>query len=209
MCARVAPARMRTALSPWYCTASRMSSCTTDTPAPIVRVSVPFAPLTVTALPAWLTVTPAGTSITRLATLDMFSFLVCSGDDAQHFAALTDRVRRFVGHDTLRCRHDHRAHAAEHARNLILDAINAQSRPTHALDPIDYRPALVVLELDAKRGLALVALYAVIRHVTLVLQHLDDRLLQLGRGERDARLARGLAVADTGQQIGDRIGHAH
>src|SRR5579863_9355801 len=148
-CARVAPARMRTASSPSYLTDSVLSFCVTDTPSPSIRFNTPRAPFTLTAPGTTLTVTPLGRSMIRLATLDMFSFpsVVSSSDDAQHFAALADGVRRLVGHDTLGCRDDHRAHAAEHAWNLILAAIDPQSRPAHALDAVDDRTAFVVLQV--------------------------------------------------------------
>src|SRR5271155_3023157 len=96
-CARAAPARMRALSSPTYLTASCLLSCSTDTPEPSTTVSAPRAPLTVTAPEATLTLTPAGRSMTRLATLDTFSFPLCSGasgDDAQHFSALANRLGR-------------------------------------------------------------------------------------------------------------------
>src|ERR1022692_3192071 len=206
-CARVAPARMRTASSPWYLTDSVLSSCTTDTPSPSTTVKAPRAPFTVTAPGATLTVTPLGRSMIRLATRDMFSFPSC--DDAQHFAALADRVRRLVGHDTLGRRDDHGTHAAEHARNLVLAAIDPQARAADPLDPVDDRAAFVILQIDGQHGLALIARAIEVRDVALVLQYREDRGLELRRRDRHARLARGLAVADAGQQIGDRIGHAH
>src|ERR1700733_12798677 len=206
-CARVAPARMRTALSPWNFTARVLSFCSTDTPEPSTSESVPREPFTVTPAGVTLTVTPAGRSMIRLATLDMFSFP--SGDDAQHFAALTDRMRRFVGHDALGRRYDHGAHAAEHARNVVLAPIDAQARAADTLDSIHHRAAVVVFQLDRQHWLAVITRVIEVGDVTLVLQHRKNRRLQFRRGDRHARLASGLAVADTGQQIGDRIGHAH
>src|SRR5580658_2662141 len=213
-CARVAPARMRTALSPWNFTARVLSFCSTDTPEPSTSESVPREPFTVTPAGVTLTVTPAGRSMIRLATLDMFSFPSAShgkpsGDDAQHFAALTDCMRRFVSHDALGRRYDHGAHAAEHTRNVVLAPIDAQSRAADTLDSIDHRAAVVVFQLDRQHWLAVITRVIEVGDVTLVLQHRKNRRLQLRRGDRHARLASGLAVADTGQQIGDRIGHAH
>src|ERR1700689_2584855 len=212
-CARVEPAVMRACSLPRYFTDSFLSCCSIDTPVPIGMVSVPLAPLTVTAPAATLTVTPLGRSMIRLATLDISAHLdqcaCASGDDAQDFPALADRVRRLVGHHALGRGHDHRAHAAEHAWNLVLAAIDAQPRPAHALDPVDHRTAVVVLQVDRQNRLAVVLRQAKVGDIALVLQHLENRRLQFRRGDAEAGLARGLAVADTGQQIGNRIGHAH
>jgi hypothetical protein len=51
--------------------ATCLFSCDTVTPAPTSSLSSPLAPLTVTVPALTVTVTPAGTSITRFATLDM------------------------------------------------------------------------------------------------------------------------------------------
>src|SRR5580704_7713658 len=198
-CARIAPARIRTLSSPWYFTASVLSECSTDTPPPSASVNAPLAPLMVTLSGARLTPTPAGNSTIRLATLDISVLpvsarLLASGNDAQDFAALADRLRRLVRHHALGRRYDHRAHAAEHARNLVLAAVDAQARPAHALDPVDHRAAVVVLQADRQHRLAVVLVQAEVRDIALVLQHLEDRSFQLRRGDHDVGLARRLAV---------------
>src|SRR5579871_767995 len=208
-CARVAPARMRTASSPsGYLTARDLSFCSIDTPADSGSDSEPRAPLIVTAAAVRLTVTPVGTSMIRLATLDMIAF-PGSGDDAEHFAALADGMRRLVGHDALGRRHDHGPHAAQHPRELALAPVDAQPGTAHALDAVDDRAPLVVLELDGQQRLAFVARAREVSDVTLVLQHREDRGLELRGPHGHARLAGGLPVADARQQVGDRIGHAH
>src|ERR1700689_3200841 len=212
-CARVEPAVMRACSLPRYFTDSFLSCCSIDTPVPIGMVSVPLAPLTVTAPAATLTVTPLGRSMIRLATLDISAHLdqcaCASGDDAQDFPALADRVRRLVGHHALGRGHDHGPHTAQHARNLVLAAIDTQPGPAHALDAVDHRAAVVVLQVNRQHRLAVILVEAEVGDITLVLEHLQDRRLQLRRGDGDAGFTRGLAVSDTGQQVGDRIGHAH
>src|SRR5665213_2017512 len=210
-CARVAPARMRTESSPWYLTDSVLSCCVIDTPSPRIRFSTPRAPLPVTTRGTSLTVTPAGRSMIRLATLDMFSFpsVWSSSDDAQYFAALADGLRRLVGHDALGGRDDHRAHAPQDARNLILAAIDAQARTADALDAVDDRTAFVILQVDGQHRLAFIARAIEVGDVALVLQHRKDRQLQFRSVDSHTGLERRLAVADAGQQVGARIGHAH
>src|SRR5579863_5450516 len=164
----------------------------------------PFAPLTVTASPATVTVTPLGRSIGREATLDMINSPrqlkaradIWSGDDAQHFATLADGLRGLIGHDALRRRDDDGAHTTQHARNLVLATIDAQPRAAHTLDAVDDRTAFVILQVDRQERLAFVVAVAEVRDVTLILQYLEDRGLQLRRADRHAALARGLAVAD-------------
>src|SRR5581483_8005391 len=148
--------------------------------------------------------TPCGRSTGALATL-----LMSSRHDAQDFAALADGARLAVRHHAPRRRDDHGTHAAENLRQLVLAAVDAQPRTAHALQTVDDRPALVVLEADGQRLLRAIALEAVVRDVAFVLQHLRNRGLELGGGHAHLALARALAVADASQQIGDGIGHAH
>ena len=56
----------------------------------------------------------------------------------------------------LRRRDDDGAHAAEHLRQLVLAAIDAQAGPADALEAVDDGPALVVLQADGQRRLAAV-----------------------------------------------------
>src|SRR5690348_5468351 len=206
-CARVEPASVRAWPGSAYLTSRRFSACTTLTPAPSAILREPFAPFSVTALPAIVAVTPCGRSTGALAILDMVVSPL--RHDAEHFAALADRARLLVGHDALRCGDDHRPHAAKNLRQLVLAAIDAQPRTADTLQAVDDRAALEVLEADGQSRLAALLIEAVVGDVAFVLQHLDDGRLQLRGGEANLGLARGLAVADSCQEVGDRIGHAH
>src|SRR5215472_13242820 len=211
MCARVAPALVRDWCGSAKLTCSFLSFSATLTPGPSGRLSEPFAPLMVTASAAMVAVTPAGNSTGALAILDMMALLAAarSGDDAQDFAALSDRARLLVGHDALRGRDDHRPHAPEHLRQLVLAAVDPQARTADALEAVDHRPALEVLQADGEARLAAVGVEAEVGDVALVLQHLDDGGLQARGIELHLGLAGGLAVTDAGEEIGDWIGHAH
>src|SRR5579871_6071233 len=133
-CARVAPACMRAPSCSPYCTASRLSVCTTLMPPFKGSDRLPLAPFMVTSSPVMVAVTPWGRSTGALATLLMLS----SRHDAQHFAALADRAGLAVRHHAARRRDDHGAHAAEYLRQLVLATINAQPRAADALEAVDH-----------------------------------------------------------------------
>src|SRR5512140_577992 len=178
-CARVAPACMRDSPGSTYFTSRCWSACTTVTPRESGVLRVPFAPLMVTSSGDTVAVTPFGRLTGALAILDMSVSLLTSGHDAQDFAALSDRASLLVRHHALRRRHDHRAHSAENFRQLMLAAVDPQARTADALDAVDNRTSLVVLQSDGQRRLAAVGLGAEVRDVTFVLQYLDDGRLQL------------------------------
>src|SRR5579864_5923683 len=207
-CARVAPALVRASPGSENLISSFFSVCTTDTPALSGRLSEPLAPLMVTAAPATVAVTPAGNSTGDLAILDM---MLCSisGDDAQDFPALPRGARLAVGHHALGGRDDHRAHAAEDLRQLVLAAVNAQARTADTLEAVDDRAAFEILQPNRESRLAAIGIEAEVADVALLLQHLDDGGLQARGGELHFVLARGLAVANARQQVGNGIGHAH
>src|SRR5690242_6175853 len=126
-CARVAPACARDssfAYFTWIC----LSFCSMDTPVLSGKDNEPFAPFTVTASEATVAVTPCGRSMMAFATRDMARLVLSWSlrDDAQDFAALADRARLLVRHHTLRRGDDDSAHTAEHLRELVLTAIDAQ-----------------------------------------------------------------------------------
>src|ERR1700752_1084692 len=95
--ARVAPARVRAGPGSLKLTSRFLSACATDTPGVSGGLGEPLAPLMVTDCGARVAVTPAGSSIGDLAILDMAT----SGDDAQHFAALTGGARLAIAHHAL------------------------------------------------------------------------------------------------------------
>src|SRR6185312_2092064 len=206
-CARVEPANVRAWPGSLNFTSRRFSACTTLTPGRRARLSEPLAPFRVTALSAIVAVTPCGSSTGALAILDMARSPL--RHDAEHFAALADRARLLVRHDALRRGDDDRPHAAQDLRQLVLAAIDAQPRTADTLQAVDDRPALEVLEADGQSRLAALLIEAEVSDVAFVLQHLHDGVLQPRGGEANLGLARGLAVTDARQEIGDRIGHAH
>src|SRR5579872_41361 len=132
-----------------------------------------------------------------------------SGHDAQDFTALSDRAGLLVRHHTLGGGDDHGAHATEDLRQLVLAAVDPQSRTADTLDPVDDRTAFVILQSDRQRRLAAVGLRPEVCDVALVLQYLDDGRLQLRVGELNLTLASGLAIANASQQISDGVSHAH
>src|SRR6185312_5205941 len=207
-CARVAPACIRGMPGSAYLISSFLSAAVTVTPDFSGRVSDPLAPLMVTVSADTVAVTPCGRSTGALATLDMLR-LSRSRHDAQDFAALADGARLLVGHHALGRGHDHGAHAAQNLRQLVLAAIDAQPRTADTLQAVDDGPALVILQAHGERRLAAVVLGAEVGDVALILQYLEDGHLHLRGGELHFALAGGLAVADAGQQVCDRISHAH
>src|SRR5580704_15685275 len=150
-------------------------------------------------------VTPFGRSTGALAILDML--VPRSGHDAQDFAALSDRAGLLVRHHTFGRGHNYGAHATQNLRQLILAAVDPQAGTADALYPVDHGTTVVVLQPDSQRRLAAVGLGAEISDVTFVFQYFDDGRLQLRRSQLHFGLASSLAVANAGQQIGDRIGH--
>src|SRR5882757_1401847 len=208
-CARVAPAWVRDKPGSLYLTWSFWSACTTVTPRDSGVLRLPFAPLMVTCSGDTVAVTPFGRSTGALAILDMSVSLLASGHDAQDFAALSDRTGLLVRHHTLGRGHDHRAHAAENLRQFILAAVDAQAGTADTLNAVDNGPPVVIFQPDGQRRLAAVGLGTEVRNVAFVLQYLDDGRLQLRRRQLHFGLASSLGIANAGQQVGDRIGHAH
>src|SRR6185295_1648090 len=182
-CARVAPAVMR-ACCPSYLMASFFSCCSTVMPLATASDSSPLAPLTLTTLAATEAVTPVGSSTGRFATrLICFSL----GHDAEHFAALPDGPCLFVGHHALGRGNDRGAEAALDLRQLGLAAVDAQAGTRHALEAVDDRTAVEILQLDRQRVLRTLGRGTEVGDIAFVLQHLDQRGLQLRGQHRDIR----------------------
>src|SRR5262245_41680292 len=186
-CARVAPACVRDS-SLANLTVSCLSFCSIDTPGFSGSDRVPLAPFTVTPSAATVVVTPCGTSMIFLATRDMTkSPAMCSGDDAEHFAALAGRARLLVGHHTLGGGDDDGAHATQYLRQLVLAAIDTQARTADALEAVDDRAALEILQADGQRRLAAVVVHAEVRDIALVLQHATNGDLHFRRSHGHLR----------------------
>src|SRR6516162_7960063 len=138
-CARVEPALVRASPGSAKAISSFFSLCVTDTPALKGSDSEPLAPLMVTAWAAMVAVTPWGNSTGAFAILDILA--LPSGHDAQDFAALPDRARLLVGHHALGRGDDHRPHAAQDLRQLVLATVDTQAGAADALQAVDHRAA--------------------------------------------------------------------
>src|SRR5690606_30679852 len=112
------------------------------------RLISPFLPLIVMRLPAMLTSTPAGSLIGSFATRDIPA---SSGDDAEDLAAHALRAGVPVREQALGRRHDGDAKTAQYPGQVVLRTVAAQAGRAHALQAIDDRPALEVLEVDGER----------------------------------------------------------
>src|SRR5207244_12307269 len=89
----------------------------------------------------------------------------------ENFAAYADRDRILSGEDAFRRRHDGQTEAAEHARDLLLVAVDAAARTRDPLDPVDDRLAVFrVLEIDAENRLRLLFIDLEVPDETLALQ---------------------------------------
>src|SRR6202012_3661771 len=95
-----------------------------------------------------------GREIGFLATRDIGSSL---RDQADNFAAHALGASLLVGQQTGGSRDDRNAQAPEHLRQFTLAAVHAQARTADALDALDGRTALEILELDLEHRLALQA----------------------------------------------------
>src|ERR1700682_5139351 len=194
-------------------TARCLSCCTTLMPLLSARVSEPLEPLTVTASTPIVTVTPCGRSTGFFATRDIVKTLICRLldllNDEENFAAGAGSPRLLVGHDALRRRYHRHTQTAQHLGQLVLAAIDPQARPADALDSVDDRPAVVILQFDGQRALGARHLDVIGTDIAFFLQDLENGQLQLRRAHAHRGLTRGLRVADAGQKIGDGISHAH
>src|SRR3569623_2668549 len=128
---------------------------------------------------------------------------------ADDFAAQTLGTGLRIGHQTGGSRYDRDTHAAEHLRQLVLAAVNAQAGAGNTGNGLDGRAAFEILELDLEHRLAFLVGSLGVEDVALVLEEVGDRQLQLRRRHAYGLLARELGIADARKQIGDGISHAH
>src|SRR3990170_2207201 len=170
------------------------------------RAMVPSGPFTEMLPEASVTSTPLGSGIGNLAMRDMAFSL---RHDAEHFAADAVGARLAVRHHAARGGDDGHAQPVHDAGNVVAALVDAQPRLGNALQALDHRAAGVVLEPDAQRLHRLVLAHGEVLDVALVLQYPGDGNLQLRAGHADLRVPHHLGVADAGQHVGDRIGHAH
>jgi hypothetical protein len=131
-------------------------------------------------------------------------------DIADDFAAHALHARLAVRHHAHGGRNDRHTQPVHHLRQGVAAPVDAKSRAGNPLEPLDHRPARVVLQADAQlRVPGAGGVDPEPFDVTLVLQHPRDRDLQLRRRHRDVGLFDALGVANPGQHVGNRITHAH
>src|ERR1700730_13660959 len=177
-CARVAPAIAFTpSAAVLASTSSCLSCCTTLMPALIFSVSVPLAPFTVTVSAPIVALTPCGRTTGIFPTRDIAGPLLLH--DEEHFAAGAGRARLGIGHDAFGGGNDRHPEAPQHLRQFVLAAVNAQARAADALDTVDDRTAVVILELDGQGVLRTGGIDGVARDVALVLQDFEYGELEL------------------------------
>src|SRR5690606_5768770 len=182
------------------------SSTLISMPAGLATLRVPFGPLTLMVSGWTLSSTPLARATGFLATRDMVVSPL--GHDAQDFAADALLARLRVGHDALGGGNDGDAEAVEDLGQRVLAAVLAQARARHALQGLDHRLALVVLQGDLQFGLGAFLGDAGVDDVTLALEDVGDRDLGLGGRHLHRRLADRGRILDADQHVGDGISHA-
>src|SRR5690606_30684422 len=193
--------------------ASAADSCTwpfstlKSTPVGRARLRVPFGPFTVTLSAATLNSTPFGREIGFLATRDMGAYSL--GHQADDFAAHALGAGLAVGHQTLGSGDDGHAEAGQHLGQVVLAPVLTQAGTGHALEALDHRLALVVLQGDLESRLGALADHAEIADIAFVLQDLGNRQLHLRGRHGNLRLAAGERILDAHQHVADGISHAH
>src|SRR3989344_4219896 len=125
----------------------------------------------------------------------------------QHFATEAGLARGAVGHHPPGGGHHGDAEAAVDARQRRAATVNTQTRLAGALDTVDHRTAVVILERDLKHVLGAVTDFVEAFDVALVLQHLGDGAFHARRRHAHAQFLGMEAVADARQHVGNRIGH--
>src|SRR5688572_19696610 len=177
-------------------------------PAGLAMLRVPFGPLVLIDSAWMLSSTPFGRATGFLATRDIS--IPPLGHEAQDFTADALLARLRIGHDALRGGDDGDAEAAQDLGQLRLAAVLAQARTGEALKALDHRLAFVVLQRDFEFGLAGADRgHARVQDVTLVLEHLGDGHLDVGRRHLHRLLANSGRILDADQHVGDGISHAH
>ena len=93
-----------------------------------------------------------------------------------------------------------------HQRDLIGAHVGAQARFARACEAARDRPSTrVVLEPHSQPGASLLFHNAVLFNEPFLRYDLDDRLLEAGPGNIDPLLTGMERIADTSQEVGDRI----
>src|SRR5215218_9314743 len=207
---RVSPCRARcSARSVGRVMSSVPSSSRTSMARALRSARSPRGPATRTTSGSIVTVTPVGMGMGFLPMRLMMRL-----PDLGHDLAPDARLARIVaGHDALRSGDDRRAHAAQDLRDVLGVDVRPAPRAGYPLETgDDGRAVLSVLEADVDpvaRGAALGGADLEPLDVALLAQDAGHLGLQ-ARVRDDDVLVRGLdAVADPGQEVGDRVGHRH
>src|SRR5512140_1597986 len=169
--------------------------------------TLPLGPSTATR-PSWaFTFTLSGILIVILPMRDMGLSLPDGGEE---LAAEVLLARLAVDQHAFGGGEDGDAEAVHHLGDLGVPHVAAQPRLRLPPDLADGGAlALVVLEHHVEGALHVVLLEGDFADEALVAQHLADALLHLAGGKIELLQPRALRVADAGQEICDRIGHAH
>src|SRR5207245_2748373 len=189
-------------------TSSCSPSCVTVMSRGMRSSSSPLGPFTRTCSRSIATVTPAGTGIGCLPILD-----TPSPDLGEDLAADAGRTSIVTGHHAARGRDYGRAHAAQHAGNLLGVDVRAPARTRDATQPGDRRAAVLgVLQPDADRLARAVLAGWHEREgldVALLGEYARQLALQFGGGDIDRLVRRVDRVAHAREEVRDGIGHGH
>src|SRR5829696_4899563 len=207
---RVSPWRARcSARSVGRLTSSEPSSSRTSMARALRSNRSPRGPATRTTSGSIVTVTPVGLGMGFLPMRLMMGL-----PDLGHDLAADARLARVVaGHDALRRRQDRRAHAAQDLRDVLGVDVRPAPRAGDPLEAGDHgRAVLSVLEADVDpvaRGAALGGTDLEALDVALLAEDTGHLGLQARVGDHDVLVGGLDAVADPGQEVGDRVGHRH
>src|SRR5690606_36424784 len=128
---------------------------------------------------------------------------------AEDFAADIGVASLGIRHHAARGRQDRDTHAAAHLAEVGDRRIDATARLRHAVDRLDDRLTLVILQLDAEVALVAVLNHFVAADIAFLLEDLEHVHTQLRGRASDGGLARLLTIADAGQHIAKGIGESH
>src|SRR5690606_2864137 len=163
---------------------------------------VPLGPFTVTVWPSMVTSTPAGTVTGSFPMRDMSS--TPSPDVGEDFPAHAVLLRLLVGLQAARRRDDRDAEAAQDPGQVVVLGVHPQTGLRHAPEAGDAALAVApVLQLDDQVLADLGVLHVVGGDVTLLLEDLRDRDLELRVRHDHAVVVGRVGVAQTREHVCD------
>src|SRR6476659_10693069 len=166
--------------------------------------SWPFGPFILTVCPSTVAVTPDGIVTCRLPIRYMTD--PSSEHRKENFAAHIRVARLVVGHNSLRRRQHRNSQTVIDARQVLHRGVNPPPRLRYPLDLADYRLAVEILQLDLKLAAARGMFDAgIAADIALGLEHLEHVGAHLRARGRDLGLGAQLRIANTGDEIADRI----